>query len=151
MYYNINRVLVNESYSGQKWISGVECILTSKNGSEIVFDINSKSWKYQEISNWNSYLISIGFLKLSPSQKLINDKIVSKTYDELFIDGLINSDKVKEIKTQEIISNFENDSKKVGIALSGTFKIYGKTDNIVNPKFQYDKDSQFMLLQAKDY
>lgn len=151
MYYNINRVLVNENYSGQKWVSGVECNLSPKSANEIVFDINLKTWKYQEISKWNSYLVSIGILKLQPSQKLdSNDKIVSKTNEELLAEGLVDSEFVKNIKTQEIVSNFETSCKKVGVALSGTFKIYGKTDNVVNPKFQYDKDSQFMLLQAKD-
>lgn len=151
MYYDINRVLVSERHNGQKWLSGVNCELPIKEEYLIVFDIPKKEWKYQLLSTWNSYLISIGNLKLSPTQKLDdNDKIVNKTHDELYSEGLITKDEYIKIKTNEINSNFDINSTKVGVVFIGSYITYDTKEQINNPSFQYDKDSQFMLLQAKD-
>jgi len=70
MYYNINRILVDEKFQGQKWYSGVICDLIPQSNSVIVFDVTSKVWKFQPLASWNSYLVSIGNLKLAPFSKL---------------------------------------------------------------------------------
>lgn len=138
MYYDVNRILVNEKFNGQKWRSGVTCSLTPQNNSVIVFDISSKTWKYQSLSNWNSYLISIGNLKLSPRQKLdSNDNIVNKTNEELYSESLIKKDEYIKIKTSIINSNFENECGKVGVDFEGN-------------KYQYDDTSRARLLEVKD-
>lgn len=138
MYYDVNRILVGDKYNGQKWVSGVNCELPLKEGNVIVFDISNKEWKYQLLSTWNSYLVSIGNLVLSPIQKIdSNDKIVNKNYEELYAESLIKKDEYIKIKTSIINSNFENECRKIGVDFEGN-------------KYQYDDTSRARLLEVKD-
>lgn len=138
MYHDVNRILVSERFNGQKWMSGVECDLPIKEGNVIVFDISSKTWKYQSLDSWNSYLVSIGNLKLSTTQKLdSNDKIVNKAHQELYSEGLITKDEYVKIETSIINSNFNAAASKIGVSFEGNY-------------FQYDDTSRARLLETKD-
>lgn len=138
MYYDVNRILVDNKCNGQKWYCGIECELTPQEDKLIVFDVNSKTWKYQSLSGWNSYLVSIGNLKLSPLQKLdSNDKIVNKTNQELYSQGIITKDEYVVTQTQIINSNFNYECSEVGVQFEGYY-------------FQYDDLSQNRLLKFKD-
>lgn len=138
MYYDINRILVSEKYNGQKWLSGVNCELPLKERNIIVFDIPNKKWIYQPLSSWNSYLVSIGNLKLSPTQKLdANDVILNKTIDEMYSDNTISYQEFKKLKTQKINSDFQTNCLEVGVAFEGNY-------------FQYDDTSRARLLETKD-
>lgn len=151
MYYDINRVLVGEKFGSQKWYSSVKCDLPQKKDSVIVFDVIKKVWVYQLLSSWNAYLVSIGNLKLSTSQKLdSNDNIVNKTNEELLADGVITNAQYKDIQTDSINATFDKNSKEIGVILDGSYVTYDTKQAVTNPFFQYDKDSQFMLSQAKD-
>jgi len=142
MYYNINRILVDEKFQGQKWYSGVICDLIPQSNSVIVFDVTSKVWKFQPLASWNSYLVSIGNLKLAPLQKIdVDDNIVNKTYEELYTENLIT--KEQYINTKYLIK-LEN-----GVVFNGSFKSQGG-DDIINPVFQYDEVSQNRLMKYKD-
>lgn len=138
MYYDINRVLVGEKFGSQKWYSSVKCDLPQKKDSVIVFDVIKKVWVYQLLSSWNAYLVSIGNLKLSTSQKLdSNDNIVNKTNEELLADGVITNAQYKDIQTDSINATFDKNSKEVGVIFEGNY-------------FQYDDLSQNRLLKFKD-
>jgi hypothetical protein len=138
MYYDINRVLVADRFNGQKWFAWVQCELELITGSVIVFDVSKKEWKYQSTSTWNSYLISIGNLKLSPTQKLdTNDKIVNKTYEELYLEGLITKDEYIKIQATIINSDFEKACSEIGV-------------DFEKNKYQYDDVSRARLLEVKD-
>lgn len=138
MYYDINKILVSDNYNGQKWFSGVNCDLTPKKDFAIVFDIILKIWKYQSLSNWNSYLVEIGNLKLAPTQKLdAKGNVINKTHEELYLEGLITKDEYVKIQTQIINSEFERQCSKVGVDFEGN-------------KFQYDDTSRSRLLEVKD-
>lgn len=138
MYYDVNRILVSEKYNGQKWVSGVNCELPLKEGNVIVFDITNKEWKYQPLSTWNSYLVSIGNLILSPIQKIdSNDKIVNKNYEELYSEGLIKKDEYVKIQTQIINTEFARQCSSVGVNFEGN-------------SFQYDDISRSRLFETKD-
>lgn len=138
MYYDVNRVLVNDKYNGQKWLSGVNCELPLKEGNAIVFDITDKEWKYQPLFTWNSYLVSIGNLKLSPIQKIdLNDNIINKNHEEMYSEGLITKDEYVRIETSIINSNFDKACIEVGVDFEGN-------------KFQYDDTSRARLMEVKD-
>lgn len=138
MYYNIDRVLVHDNYTGQKWHSGVNCNLTQTASNAIVFDIANKVWRYQPLDKWNTYLLSIGNLKLSPTQKLdANDVILNKTIDEMYSDNTISYQEFKKLKTQKINSDFQTNCLEVGVAFEGNY-------------FQYDDTSRARLLETKD-
>lgn len=69
-------------------------------------------------------------------------------YDQAAIQAEI--DRAKEEQIAIINLNFDNDCKKVGIALNGYFQILGSGNTIINPMFQYDDLSQQRLYRYKD-
>lgn len=56
----------------------------------------------------------------------------------------------KSIEIKQINLNFENECKNIGVEFTGTFNILNSEETIVNPRFQYDDESQTRLFKFKD-
>lgn len=150
-YINSDRVLCNKNET-VKWVVNETCTLPEVSGFSRVYDYAVKQFRQQatDKASWNTYLVSIGKLKLSPYQKINSaGDIVIKTIDELYSDGVISNDEYKHMKPSEIKEIFETACIKEGVAFSGVFNMLsGVTVN--NPKFQYDKDSWQLLESVVD-
>lgn len=150
-YYDVNRCLVDENYTGQKWLIDIPCSLTPQANYKIVFDFDQKIWTYQstDFNSWNSYLIKIGIIKPNKHEKIENNQIVKKTNEELLQENIITNEQYYEFKKNEVNQNFYNECKNIGVEFTGIFQ-NTNGNNISNPKFQYDDVSRSRLAEVKD-
>lgn len=103
-FININRELCSET-EHPKWFIQKENTLPEKEGFRIVFDMSEDSFRHQaaDLKSWNEYLVSIGMLKLTESQKLDSKgKITEKTEDELFQESLITLEELKRSRSEKV-------------------------------------------------
>jgi len=69
-------------------------------------------------------------------------------YDTVAIQREIDAEKEERITI--INREFDNECKNIGVEFAGTFNILNSEETIVNPRFQYDDESQNRLLKFKD-